>query len=186
MPLITWSDKLQMNIRVIDNDHMMLIDIVNALSDGLLKQADQEHIAEHLSALAHYVEDHFQREEGFLADAGYPHLDTHMKQHQKLAHTVYDLIDINRNDPQKLHKPEIQDFLKTWLTDHILKCDMHYAPYLRGNKNGSPVAKDTLKAVTVRVPPDKVGFILKCAMALSSGGADAKAVIEAVTDDKND
>ncbi|OGQ98992.1 MAG: hypothetical protein A2521_06140, partial [Deltaproteobacteria bacterium RIFOXYD12_FULL_57_12] len=173
MPLITWSDNLQMNIRVIDNDHRMLVDIINALSDSLQKGEEPTAISDHLKALSHYVEEHFAREEGFMEAAGYPQLREHMAQHQKLALTVYELIQINQEQPNQLRRPEVQAFLKTWLTDHILKNDMRYVPYLRGNMHGAPSGLHGLKAVTVRVPTDKISLIFKCAMALTAGGKEA-------------
>ena len=180
MPLIEWSDNLQMHIRAIDNDHKMLVDIINGLAHDMEAGSPAEHITDHLNALADYAEQHFRREEGFMEEAGYPSIGDHMKQHQVFTQKIHALVHLNETHPERVEAPALLTYLKEWLTNHILKSDMHYAPYLRGAKEGSVRAVQDMRAVSVRVPPDKVGLILQCAMAISDDPEKAAKIQEIV------
>lgn len=175
MPLLLWSNQFITDIRAIDQDHRMLVDIVNTLFDDM--QADEActACARNLDALIRYTQEHFKREEKFMEAGGYPHLASHMRQHERLTQSIHRLRAAYRADPEALRAADVWVFLRRWLGDHIVKSDMDYVPYLKGDKAGAPRGEriDALKAVTVRVPADKVDLLFRCSAMLLDGGKAA-------------
>lgn len=181
MARIQYTKALSTGIRVIDNDHRMLIDIANALHDAVDRKAADEEVASALDALIRYVEEHFEREEKFMASCNYPDIAAHMKQHQGLAQTVYRLQRLNRTEPAKVSWTEVLDFIDTWLTHHIQKVDMAYVPYVRnlvGTKTAPTDALAPLQALTVRVPPDSIEALFTIVNILAEGGPEAQKLLD--------
>jgi hemerythrin len=168
-------------IRAIDNDHRMLFDIVNALHDEIDNQAHAEKIDSALVALIRYVEEHFAREEKIMEACRYADLGQHMRLHQSLSQTVYSLLHLFRTEPEKIVWSEVQAFLNQWLKNHIMKCDSAYVPAVRNFTAGpGHEAPPSLQAVTVRVPPDQIDLIFRCASALADGGDPARLLADAM------
>jgi hemerythrin len=181
MPRISFTAQLATGIKAIDNDHRMLIDIVNALHDEIDSQAHASQVDSALAALIRYVEEHFAREEKIMEACRYTDLASHMKLHQNLAQTVYSLLRLFRTEPEKIVWAEVQAFLNQWLINHISKCDMAYVPAVRNfTANQTAEAPPSLQAVTVRVPPDQVDLIFRCASALADGGDPARMLADTV------
>lgn len=183
MALLTWSEDLLTGIRAIDNDHKMLVDIINGLYDCVHTGAAESKIDQTLDALVRYVEAHFEREEKFMYASHYPGTQAHVKEHQAISRQVYNLLQLYRADIDTLRQPPVWEFLSLWLFHHIRKSDMHYVPYLQGQKAGkAPDESTDLRTVTVRVPGEQVDAILRCAAVLSSGGARADALLRTIAE----
>ena len=63
MPLMTWTDSMSVGVKVLDDDHKKLVDMVNELHDGILEGHRHEALAHVLDQLVHYTKVHFAREE---------------------------------------------------------------------------------------------------------------------------
>lgn len=176
MPLLNWTDEFKTNIRAIDNDHRLLVDIVNGLHEAVSDGRVDETAAEQgLTALVLYVEDHFRREEAFMRASGYPRLAEHMRRHQELAFAVYEIQHMFRQDPQSLLRPEVWEFLGNWLSMHVRGCDLDYVPWLRGEKEGEPQPPgERWRAVTMRVPARALPTLFRAAALLGEGGEKAE------------
>jgi len=138
MPLLEWSDKYNTNIRVIDIDHQNLFDAINALYDANESGHGVDRIDVAIKALRTYVVVHFEHEEHVLEQAGYPEFDSHRATHRDFTHVIDSLAELYRQDPDNVDVNKVLDFLGDWLIDHILKTDMDYVPYVRGEKEGNP------------------------------------------------
>ena len=64
-----------------------------------------------------------------MRSANYPHLARHQAIHAKLIDQVGELQSKFKRG--KRINTELMRFLKNWLTDHIQKTDMQYAPYVQ-------------------------------------------------------
>jgi len=181
VPPLVWTEELSTGIRAIDNDHRMLFDIANALHACAEQGGDPDEIGRHLEALIRYAEEHFAREETFMERSGYPGLDAHMREHQCLTAAVYRLQDMHAADPANVTAPQLWAFLSDWLVGHIRNGDMAYVPYLRGQSPGAAEPRRrAMRAVTVRVPDDRVGAVLICADLLARGGAEAEDLLRLI------
>ena len=82
MPKITWSEKLEIGIASIDEQHHRIIDLINELQDhiesGGLVLANQT-----LHTLIEYKTFHCAHEEELLQQAGFPLLKPHKRAHSE-------------------------------------------------------------------------------------------------------
>lgn len=130
--LFPWSAKFEMKIDTIDMQHKKLVELVNQLHSAMKSGRGNETVMEILGELVEYTTYHFNFEENFMAEHGYPGLDGHKALHAKLVAEVTDLV-------QKLEKGqagvsmELLTFLSSWLRDHILQKDKAYAEWIVAN-----------------------------------------------------
>ncbi len=130
MAFVEWSDDFKTGNRDIDHEHWGLFALVNDLSDKIEMGAADSSIAVTMEALVGYVEAHFEREEGIMREAGYPDLPTHIEAHRRLEGSVQFFKSYYEDTPEIFPYQEFLDFLKGWLTGHIMKEDMAYVPFL--------------------------------------------------------
>ena len=127
--LFPWSDIYKLNIGVVDMQHKNLVDLINDLHQAMISRTGKEHLGRILSSLIKYTEGHFKAEEGIMESHQYPDLTNHKAEHDRFTKTVLDF-------QSKFHANEIgltievMDFLKDWLSKHILGVDKKYAPFL--------------------------------------------------------
>ena len=165
MPLLEWSDKYSTNIRVIDTDHQNLFDAINALYDANEAGLGSERIGDVIKTLRKYVVVHFQHEEHVLEQAGYPEFDKHRATHRDFNHVINSLAEMYRLDPDSVDINKVINFLSDWLTEHILKSDMDYVPYVRGEKEGNPPPETSVHGpqtdvhIAFTVPANKAELI---------------------------
>ncbi len=129
MAFIDWTDQLSVHIRRIDDQHKKLISIVNTLFDAMSQGKAKEVMGKVLNELIQYTRTHFQTEERLMQQYGYPDLAAHKKEHDELTRTVLDLQD-KYNKGAIMLSVETSNFLKAWLTQHIMGTDKKYGPFL--------------------------------------------------------
>lgn len=78
-----------------------------------------------------YVERHFKREEELFLNSKYPDAQKHLAMHDDIKKTVKDIAAIYKTKPEAININEVLDFLKKWLTNHIMKADIGYIEYLK-------------------------------------------------------
>lgn len=131
MALLSWGSLFETKITEIDNQHKKLVDLLNQVHDAVQKKKGQEIMAKALTDLVNYTKSHFDTEEKYMKQYGYPEFEQHLKQHQDLSKKVADFQQKyakSSNDP--LLVQELSIFLKSWLTNHIVGTDKKYAPFL--------------------------------------------------------
>lgn len=127
---IQWDDKYLVGHTLIDFDHQMLINITNELFSRVDNGFTQEEISQTISCLNDYVKRHFEREESLFIDSDYPDSEEHIKAHKDISKTVSDISIMYKQDPGAINIHEVLEFLRDWLTKHILRADQQYAPYI--------------------------------------------------------
>lgn len=126
--LIHWTEALSVKVSSMDNDHRVLIDLINQLASA--EKIGNRRIAESvLDELINYTIDHFNREEQFLQEVGYPfdELITHKLQHASFTETIQDIRWQYLHGFRPKINREVLLFLRDWLSKHILVEDMKYA-----------------------------------------------------------
>jgi hemerythrin len=126
---IIWSDEMSVGIETLDADHKELIRLINRLADDEVRR-NHTTLGEVVNKLMDYVAYHFEREEEFLEEKGYPALAHHAELHEGMNKYVGDLIRSRRAAFQGPPGKEIHDYLADWLKSHILIEDMKYAKWL--------------------------------------------------------
>ncbi len=131
MAFMDWDEQYATGIEDIDNDHKALFMFVNDLHDKIAAKAGADAISDTLSGLINYVNVHFVREENLLEGADYPDFDEHAESHRRLSARVFSLQEQYQADPKAFDPEALLEFLKGWLTGHIMYTDMDYVPFLR-------------------------------------------------------
>lgn len=125
MALMTWSPKLSVGVDRFDQEHKALVDMLNALHDGMLKAEAKETMGPLLKKLVQYTRHHFASEEDAFKEHHYPQALSHKIEHDHLRRKAEDLLRAYESGKTGL-SAETLKFLKDWLTNHILGTDMQY------------------------------------------------------------
>jgi len=129
MPFIQWNETLSIGIDSIDEQHKTLVDMINSLSDALEKGETNDVLQKIFNGLADYTVSHFGYEEELLEQCGYTESEAHKNEHKALYNQVRHLQKKLENGDFTI-SVELMSFLKGWVTNHILKTDKAYAPFL--------------------------------------------------------
>ena len=128
---IQWNDSYLVGHKLVDFDHMTLVNITNELFHRVNQGFSDEEISQTITLLIDYVEKHFEREEELFLDSDYPDAQKHLEMHKDITKTVKDIATIYKTDPGAINIDEVLEFLKKWLTNHIMKADQGYVEYLK-------------------------------------------------------
>lgn len=173
--LPAWSDKFETGIKVIDRDHKALFEEIGNLTDALVRDRSATEIEQAIVCLETYVMEHFKREETFMIQAGYPGTEEHLRTHRAMQRRVHCLREIFHAGHEKIDPVKLGRFLNRWLSGHIMKTDMDYVPYLRGDKDDRvPDETARLNEVHVRVPENKRDIVERFVAILASDDPLAK------------
>jgi hemerythrin len=126
MAFLEWTDRLSVNIDSIDRQHQVLVKWMNHFYDA----ADQNNhsVAKNaLQQLVKYTKLHFEDEERMMIKADYFDYEKHSKVHIQLLDLVTRLINNYNSSPSKETAAELSQFLKSWLTNHIMGIDKKYS-----------------------------------------------------------
>ena len=129
MPMLTWSDKMSVGVKAMDEQHKRLVDSLNALHSAMLQGHAKEQTGPLLDTLVKYTHDHFAAEEALMSRAKYPELPAHSEKHKALTTQVMDFAGRYQRGEVALDV-HLLTFLCDWLTTHIQKEDKAYGPWL--------------------------------------------------------
>ena len=119
---IPWSEDLSVGLEEIDEQHKILINLINRLfNEAILKRADKALISDILDELIQYTIVHFAVEESLFRIFDYPDSEAHQEHHNQLKNEVVNFRKKFQDDtPIDI---ELMSFLKKWITLHIMKDD---------------------------------------------------------------
>lgn len=182
MSFFPWSEEYSVHLRVIDNDHKDLVSTVNALHDAIRKGSAKGEIGHIISNLAHYVDDHFTREEALMEAYDYPGLAEHKRIHRHLTRMVFAIRTVFASKPMEIDPAKLLRFLRDWLVHHIVDEDRKYVPFLRGEDGGrSTASSDVPESVSGNTPGYMVGGVVANTPAGSAASRKRKAETETLT-----
>ena len=128
-PVIEWSDKLSVGIQEIDEQHKVLVTLLNDLNAAIMDHHGRQESQRILSELIEYTRIHFAVEESLMRMLDYPNYELHKKHHEMLIAEIYKLHEKLMHDHKSISF-ELLYFLKKWLTKHIMEEDMEYGPFM--------------------------------------------------------
>ena len=133
MALMTWSEKYSVGVKALDQQHTALVDTLNKLHEAMMKGQAQTVVGSLLRQMVKYTVDHFTAEEAMMTSSKYPGLAAHRAKHIELTRQVGEFVDRYERGEIALNV-QLMNFLRDWLTTHILKEDKEYGPWM--SKNG--------------------------------------------------
>lgn len=128
--LIEWSDEFSVGIQEIDEQHKVLVGLLNQLHKAIREHHGRATSREILGRLAEYTRTHFLLEESLMRLTHYPGLEIHKQQHQDLMHQVEALQ--HKVDTENVAISfELLHFLRNWLVQHINDSDKRFGAHFR-------------------------------------------------------
>ena len=127
--LMTWTDELSVGIALIDEQHKVLLGLINELHSAMRARKSDAALSSIVARLKEYTVKHFGQEEEFFDRHGYPNTASHKAMHAKLVQQVLDFESDLKNGRAKVTL-DIMRFLKDWLMSHIMGADKNYGPFL--------------------------------------------------------
>ncbi|MBF0562838.1 MAG: hemerythrin family protein [Alphaproteobacteria bacterium] len=131
--LSSWNANLSIGVASIDADHQLLFRLVDDLQNAISEHEENSVISSVLYSLAAYTDYHFAREERIMAVCGYPDLAAHHGYHEDIRDQVRADCAAFQADPIDFDVQHLTDFLKKWLTLHIMGEDTKLKPYVAAN-----------------------------------------------------
>jgi len=130
MAAFEWQDSYSVGVTALDDQHKVLIDLINSLETI---GSDGDDLRRVMDSLDWYVRKHFSLEEQMMRNAGYDDIEAHIEEHRDFekwlraaqSHMATGGIDAN------IVAMTVNDHLKDWLGHHILVVDMDYKGKVR-------------------------------------------------------
>lgn len=128
---LKWKDSYSVGVKVLDEDHKKLIDLLNQFQIAYDYHTGDEFEHQALDALVDYTRYHFEREEKIMEENDYPDLEAHRAQHRAMIAEVEKFINEYK---EKGHNAleGVSNYLKGWLIHHINGTDKQYSSFLNG------------------------------------------------------
>lgn len=130
MDIISWTDEMSVSIPEIDEQHKMLIKIINEFFNAMKTGKGQSSLTEILNQLFDYTRYHFSEEERYLKQlANYSEYLVHRRKHQFFLDHILELKQALRDGKRTLDDEntpltvDLWKFLKSWLVAHIMEAD---------------------------------------------------------------
>ena len=144
--MLYWDDALSTGVQVIDDDHRTLFGLLNNLQVATDNVEEAWRVPMAVDALNDYAEKHFQREEALMLLCGYTALPRHQDEHLKFRNVVAGLRTLYGMCPELISLDGLNQFLISWLTDHIAVNDHSYVAQMRIHKELIDAASANLLA----------------------------------------
>lgn len=129
MPLIEWQASFNLNIKELDQQHQLLVKLLNELYDAMNTGKEKEVLGTLLSKISTFAAMHFAKEEHYFDTFGYPQTEKHKQEHIDFEQRLSDFEDGFKAGQANLSK-KVMAFLSNWLMAHIKGSDRFYAPFL--------------------------------------------------------
>jgi hemerythrin len=126
--LFQWSDGFSIGLQEIDEQHKVLVGLVNELHEAIVHLHGSSAARDVLNRLTEYTRTHFTVEECLMRILDYPEFPQHKQMHEDLLHQVLEL-QLKLDSGQATITFELLHFLKLWLTKHINESDKRFGAF---------------------------------------------------------
>jgi len=133
MSYFEWSEKYSVNVKEIDEQHKVLVEMINSLHQTLLAHKGRESHKTIVDGMVDYANIHFGTEERYMQKFYFNGYQAHNFEHEQFKKKALDLKERLESDSFVLTL-EILNFLRDWLQNHILGTDMKYSKHF--NEHG--------------------------------------------------
>jgi len=129
---LEWSKDYELGNSFVDNQHKRLFELVGNISKSCHEGEDISALRETLDFLLQYTVQHFGDEESLQLSCNFPEYEYHKKLHEEFEAIVDEKVKefFSNGDINDL-RDTVNEFVVTWLANHILKEDMKIKAYLK-------------------------------------------------------
>lgn len=133
MSEINWNMSMETGIENIDEQHKMLISVINDFYNEIQKGSSKDRMLHLLKELKKYTDYHFTDEEKYMESVDYPELEKHRKIHESFVKRVSGF-EQRFISGKMLLTLEVTNFIKEWIVKHIMDEDKKIADYVNAQK----------------------------------------------------
>ncbi|MEW6051782.1 MAG: bacteriohemerythrin [Candidatus Zixiibacteriota bacterium] len=126
MVYFQWDETYSVGVDSIDNQHKKLVGMIASLQRAFVAGRHEAEMGNVLRALVDYTRYHFSEEEALMKRIGFEELARHMELHHQLVEQIVDILKQLRAG-KPYNAPDLIEFLKHWLIDHIMAEDKKVA-----------------------------------------------------------
>ena len=126
---VEWSDAIATGHLATDNQHKLLIDIINELADAIETGQTQAKMSKILNLLQYYTEWHFQREELCMERNKCPMAEKNKAAHCMFIEKVKQFRADYKHNPTVEFAQKLYHELVDWLVHHIQGIDTSLRAY---------------------------------------------------------
>ena len=130
--LITWSNKLACGIKLIDDQHKGLVDLINEMFNHVTGNQVQErdYFERVIKEATSYVKNHLATEERIMLTTKFPGYAEHKKEHEAFIHTIVGNI-VDYRAGKRFTLSTFTRFLRDWVLSHIALIDKQYFEHFK-------------------------------------------------------
>lgn len=122
-----WKDEYSIGIQEIDDQHKLLLRSFSAIEESIRSDQGWSNTHYAILELNQLASMHFTFEEALMKMFGYPETEAHQREHHRF---FAEIGRIERHSLNKSAEVEMVQFLRGWLTTHILGSDRGYARHI--------------------------------------------------------
>jgi hemerythrin len=132
MVKIEWTDGLATSVELIDNQHKMLLEKLNDISEAIEKEQGVEVITKTLDFMMDYTDFHFGTEEEHMQKTSYPRMEYHKSMHSEFVETLKNMtLEFHEDGATQRLAESVNIFLFNWLVKHIRGVDGAFGKFLK-------------------------------------------------------
>lgn len=135
-PFFPWTDGLSVGVPRMDDQHKVLLRLINRVADLGESGATGGAIRTILDQLVEYTRFHFSEEEKLMAAYGYPGVAGHHAIHEKFVGEVQEMVR-KLGDGEAFDARSLLDVLRNWLVEHIQGADKRYGEHVSRGISGT-------------------------------------------------
>jgi len=128
--MVSWTNKLSCGVKIIDDQHKGLVDLVNEMFNHVTGNIVQEHdyFNRVIQETVNYVKTHFATEEKLMIATKFPGFPDHKKEHERFILAVVENIK-EYEAGGRITLIKFSRFLRDWILSHIAMQDKRYFEY---------------------------------------------------------
>jgi hemerythrin-like metal-binding protein len=126
--LFKWSDSYGVNIIEFDQQHRMIVVVLNELKAALERGQQPGELINLLEGLLNSISDHFNSEEDIFAKYAYPWALTHKAEHSAFKQSIATFVGKYQAGAAEMNG-QFLDCCGEWLKRHIIGQDKTYSYY---------------------------------------------------------
>jgi len=119
MHYIKWGEHLETGVPIIDDEHKMLVDILNELFTACFVGQGESHLKSILERLLASIRDHFTQEEDYLAAQGDSTIEEHKAEHETFLERITHFHRSTEDAVEENLSHDALSFLHDWIVDHL-------------------------------------------------------------------
>lgn len=144
---LVWSDDFLTQVSEIDEQHRMLVQLINDAQGKLGANPDQKLLEGITRDLLSYAIYHFETEAELMQEYGYTEAasDEHNNQHRAFSNAVVQVRE-NLKIGKLISSEDLLAFLSNWLVDHIMRTDQALGAFIvakRAEKTAASAAPNS-------------------------------------------